>query len=60
MDVSNNTRVSKVVQGIVNNEVADSRGMKDGKVSVFEFCPKEVGIGEGTGIERNGVEGCIF
>ena len=36
VDVSNDSRISQVEEGVINNETASGRGMEDGEFGVFD------------------------
>jgi hypothetical protein len=60
MNISNDPRIPKVEQGVIDHKTTNGREVKDGKVSVPKFWPKEIGIGKGMCIEGNGIKGGIF
>ena len=57
VDVSYNSRISQMVECIVDNDSARAAGVEDVKVSIFNTRATEVRGGEGTSMERGRIDG---
>ena len=55
MDISYDSRISQMVECVIDDDLARAAGVEDIEVSIFDTRLTEVRSGEGTSIER----GCI-
>ena len=55
VDISNDSCISQVQEGIVNCGAVRGRGVEDGEISITRGGAIEVRMGEGTGMERSSI-----
>ena len=60
MDISYDSRISQVVECIVNNDSARAAGVENIEVSVFDTRVTEVRGGEGTSVERRRIDRLVL
>ena len=60
VDISYDSRVSKVVEGIIDDKMGGAAGMEDGVVSVLDTRTMEVWGGIGTCIKGGAIDGFVF
>ena len=58
--ISYDTRVPKVVEGVVNDKMRGAAGMEYGVVCVLDFWTMEVGGWVRTCMERGAIDGLVF
>ena len=60
VDICDDSRVSQMEEGIVDDKATGGGGMEDGKFRVFDSCSEEVCNGVGAGMKGDSVEGRVF
>ena len=55
VDISNDSSISQVQEGVVNYGAVRGRGVEDGKVSVTRGRTVEVCMGKGASMERGSI-----
>ena len=60
MNVSDNSWVSKVEEGVIDGDTTSGRGMKNGELCVLDSSSEEVCNGVCSSVKGDGVEGRIL
>ena len=60
VDISNNSWISQVKEGIVDKEATSGGGMEDGELCIFYSSSEEIGDRVGTGMKGDGIEWGVF
>ena len=60
VNVSYNSRVPKVIEGIINDKAGGATGIEDSVISVLDTWAMEVGGGVRTCVEGGAIDGLVF
>jgi len=60
VDISYNSRIPKMVEGIINNKAGGGAGVEDCMVSIFNTWTIEVRGGIGLCMKRSAIDGFVF
>ena len=60
VNVSYDSRISQIVECIINNDLARAAGVEDIEVGISDTGATEVGSGEGTSVERSCIDRLVL